>query len=272
CPGRIRDESWGGRAKPGPHFELIDEWRDQMAPGLYWIGPPKGDQLGELAPPVWVCDALKIEAATRDAQGGEWGRLLRFKDQDGQQKQWSMPMRMLAAGGEELRAELLAAGLRLAPSAAARAALANYLGREHPTARARCVARTGWHGNSFVLPAETLGTPSGEHIIFQAPSLAPVALGQAGTLGGWIESVSAPCAGNSRLVLAIAAAFAAPCLGLLELEGGGIHLRGSSSCGKTTALQMAASAFGGAAYMGTWRQTDNGLEGTAALHSDLLLI
>ncbi|EQD50077.1 protein containing DUF927, partial [mine drainage metagenome] len=35
---------------------------------------------------------------------------------------------------------------------------------------------------------------------------------------------------------------------------------------------MAASAFGGAAYMGTWRQTDNGLEGTAALHSDLLLI
>ena len=265
-PGQNRD------SRDKPHFVLIEEWRGQMQPGLYWIGPPKGDQLGELAPPVWICDPLTIAAATRDDHGGEWGRLLTFKDQDGKSKSWAMPMRLLAAGGEELRSELLAAGLRIAPSAAARAALANYLGRKHPKERARCVSRTGWHGDSFVLPGETLGAATGERIIFQSPSLAAVALGQSGTLEGWRERVCAGCAGNSRLVLAVAAAFAAPCLGLLGLEGGGLHLRGSSSSGKTTALLVAASIFGGPSYMGTWRQTDNGLEGTAALHSDLLLI
>jgi len=265
-PGQSRD------TRDKPHFELVEQPRGGMQPGLYWIGLPRNDQPGDLAPPLWICDPLKIEAATRDDQGGEWGRLLVFSDQDGKQKHWAMPMRMLAAGGEELRGELLAAGLRIAPTTAARAALAKYLGREHPTARARCVSRTGWHGESFVLPTETLGAAAAERVIFQAPSLAGVALGQAGTLEGWRETVSAPCAGNSRLVLAIAAGFAAPCLGLLEVAGGGVHFRGPSSCGKSTALRVAASLYGGPAYPGTWRQTDNGLEGLAALHSDLLLI
>lgn len=73
-------------------------------------------------------------------------------------------------------------------------------------------------------------------------------------------------------MLAVAAGFAGPCLGLLKLDGGGVHLRGGSSTGKTTALAVAASMYGPPAYARTWRQTDNALEGIAALHSDLLLI
>lgn len=264
-PGQTRDN------RDKPRFELVEEWGGPMPPGVYWIGPAKGNQLGDLARPLWVCDPLKIEAATRDDQDGEWGRLLLFKDMDGKSKSWAMPQRFLSAGGEELRSELLAAGLRIAPSAKARAALANYLFREHPKVRARCVSRTGWHGDSFVLPRETLGPAKAERFIFQSPSLAGVALGQAGTLEGWREHVCAPCAGNSRLVLPVSTGFAALCLGLLGLEGGGLHLRGSSSTGKTTALQVAASLFGPPGFMGTWRHTDNALEGVAALHSDLLL-
>jgi putative DNA primase/helicase len=93
------------------------------------------------------------------------------------------------------------------------------------------------------------------------------------TAAGWREQVAMPCAGNSRLVLSIAAGFAGPCLGLANAEGGGIHLRGPSSVGKSTALQVAGSLFGPPArYVRTWRQTDNALEGVASLHSDLLLI
>jgi putative DNA primase/helicase len=46
---------------------------------------------------------------------------------------------------------------------------------------------------------------------------------------------------------------------------------GDSSCGKTTALRVAASVWGGREYLQRWRATDNGLEGMAAQHSDALL-
>ncbi|WP_297919721.1 DUF927 domain-containing protein [Metallibacterium sp.] len=272
CPGSVAPNRGNRDKTDGAHFELRHKWQGSIAPGVYWIGPAKGSDLGELAPPVWICDPLRIEALVRNDQGGEWGRLLVFRDQDGHEKRWSMPMQMLAGGGEELRAELLAAGLVISTSFAARQQLGAYISREHPANKARCVSRTGWQGNAFVLPRETLGDSEAERVIYQSASLEGVALAQAGTLDGWIASVSAPSAGNSRLVLAIAAGFAAPCLGLLGAEGGGVHYRGGSSTGKTTALRVAASMYGSPSYLRTWRATDNGLEGVAALHSDLLLV
>ncbi|EQD57599.1 protein containing DUF927, partial [mine drainage metagenome] len=76
-------------------------------------------------------------------------------------------MRMLAAGGEELRSELLAAGLRISTTPAARNHLGAYISREHPSNKARCVSRTGWQGEAFVLPRETLGDSEQERVIYQ---------------------------------------------------------------------------------------------------------
>ena len=73
------------------------------------------------------------------------------------------------------------------------------------------------------------------------------------------------------MVLALSAAFAGPCLGLLDSEGGGFHFRGGSSSGKSTALAVAASVYGPPAFARTWRATDNALEAVASLYSDLLL-
>jgi len=56
------------------------------------------------------------------------------------------------------------------------------------------------------------------------------------------------------------------------MESGGFHLRGDSSCGKTTALRVAASVWGGKDYLQRWRATDNGLEAQAAQHSDGVLV
>lgn len=122
-----------------------------------------------------------------------------------------------------------------------------------------------------MLPKETFGAPQGEPIIFQTTSPDSVALGKGGTLDGWRTQVAAPCVGNSRLLLALSTGFAGPCLGLLNSEGGGVHLRGGSSLGKTTAVLVAASIYGPPEFMRSWRQTDNALEGTASLHSDLML-
>lgn len=56
------------------------------------------------------------------------------------------------------------------------------------------------------------------------------------------------------------------------IESGGVHLRGDSSTGKTTALRAASSVWGGTEYLQRWRATDNGLEALAAQHSDCLLV
>ena len=78
--------------------------------------------------------------------------------------------------------------------------------------------------------------------------------------------------GNHVLTFAICAAFAGPLLEPTGLDGSGIHLRGQSSLGKTTALHVAASVWGSPKIVMNWRTTANGLEGNAALFSSTVLL
>jgi uncharacterized protein (DUF927 family) len=113
-----------------------------------------------------------------------------------------------------------------------------------------------------------------ERIILQASGPLDHALAEAGTLAGWQAEVGRYAVGNSRLVLALSTAFAAPLLYPTGAESGGFHFRGASSTGKSTALVVAGSAWGGGGirgYVRTWRATSNGLEGVAAMHCDCLL-
>jgi putative DNA primase/helicase len=272
-PGQSRDSR--DNSVPCPHFELLEQRKDDRAPGVYWcdvVKDKEGNITGEAAP-VWICSPLRVAAMTRDAQNGEWGRLLAFPDKDGRIHRWTCPQSLHAGNGDELRGVLLREGLTITSTPKFRQMVGDYIQRERPEVRARCVNRTGWHGDVFALPRETFGDSETEPVLFQAATLDGVELGQRGTLAGWVENVAAPCAGNSRLVLAICAGFAAPCVGLLQSEGGGVHLRGPSSCGKSTALHVAASLYGEPQrYARNWRATDNGLEGVAAIHSDLLLV
>jgi uncharacterized protein (DUF927 family) len=98
----------------------------------------------------------------------------------------------------------------------------------------------------------------------------------AGTLEGWQQEIGARAIGNSRLVFTASAAFAGPFLQPLNIEGGGFHLRGDGSTGKTSSLWVAGSIWGGGAlskgFLNSWRTTDNALESRAVLHSDTLLL
>ncbi len=113
---------------------------------------------------------------------------------------------------------------------------------------------------------------SAERIVFQSDSAVENTFRSKGTPDQWRERVGAMCAGNSRLVFAVACAFAGPLLRPAGMESGGFHYRGDSSSGKTTALKLAASVYGGASYLQRWRATDNALEAIAAQHCDGLLI
>ncbi|MCL4683218.1 DUF927 domain-containing protein [Myxococcota bacterium] len=221
-----------------------------------------------------VCSPLFVDALARSDAGEEWGRLLRVVDPDDAEHVWAMPMRLLSGDGAEARGELLSLGLRIAPGRWAREMLTRYLAETTPATRARCVQRIGWHRSVFVLPDETYGASAAEHVVLQTASPLAHAYETAGTLTEWQQHVAAPCADHSRLVLTLSAAFAGPLMDLAGAEGGGVHFRGPSSIGKSMALGVGASVWGGSrdgGYVRTWRATSNGLESVAATHSDTLL-
>lgn len=220
-----------------------------------------------------ICGPLEIVAQTRNASGEEWGRWLRWKDPDGRQHQWAMPLSVLAGDGREVVERLLSGGLYIEPASRARIQLNYYLRDESIEQRARCVARVGWHSMSFVLPDQTVGSES-EQILYQTTVDLDHHLSTAGTLDQWREKVAKLASSNSRLILAIGAALAGPCLSLLGVESGGIHFCGSTSSGKSTALVVGGSVAGGGGpngFVQSWRATANGLEAVAELHNDLTL-
>ena len=229
------------------------------------------DREGNATQPEWICSPLKVAALTRDQEGQGWGYLLQFTDPLGKPKQWAMPARMLAGDGGEYRAVLLNMGLRIATTATARNKLTQYIQTRSPGEFASCTDRIGWHGGAFVLPHETIGDDA-ERIVFQSENQIENTFRVKGDAAAWRDRVGALCAGNSRLVFAVACAFAGPLLRPAGMESGGFHLRGDSSSGKTTALRLAASVYGGPSYMQRWRTTDNALEAIAAQHCDSLLI
>jgi putative DNA primase/helicase len=235
--------------------------------GLYAVPDDSGKS------PLWICSPLEVRAMTRDAEGNSWGRLLRWRDADGRQHEWAMPMSLLSGDGSELRGKLLDQGLQISPSKSARDKLVVYLQTCKPDLRIECTSQIGWQGDAFVLPDETIGLEAGGRVIFQSEGAS--GLRQSGTVEEWRKAIGQYCVGNPLLIFAASAALAGPLLLIAGEQSGGFHIVGSSSIGKSTALHVAGSVLGGGGKSGfvqSWRATSNGLEATAEAHNDLTLI
>lgn len=122
-----------------------------------------------------------------------------------------------------------------------------------------------------MLPSATIGSVQSERIIHQNSSAIECINDTFGSLDDWKEQIAKKACGNSRLILAISASFAGPLLHLMNHENIGIHFKGSSSLGKSTALSVENSVWGHSSNIHTFRATANGLEGIASLYNDRLL-
>ena len=265
----------GDTATPGPG---ADTKRADAPPAGGFRLTDKGVYHVKEGAERWICSPLSVTAMVRDPQNAGWGLLTEFADPDRNQHRIIIPMQLFRGDGAEVAGLLLDRGLKIAPRA--RPLLIEYLQTARSNKRARITGRTGWHetasaadgkpGAVFVLPNEAIGAGRDEWI-FDSETPATTFTTR-GTVKGWQQEVAAFCRGNSRLLFTVSVAFAAPLLHLTGSEGGGFHLRGNSSDGKTTALRVAASVCGGRDYMQTWRNTDNALETTAQQHCDALLL
>lgn len=211
-------------------------------------------------------------AQTRDRYSQAWGVLLQWRDDDGEVHRLSIARALLSGDGREVRQALLHGGLYISPFAKERNALGQFLATVKIDRRARAVSRVGWQDGSFALPDRTIEDGAGDLVVYQGSAALDHEYRSAGTLDGWQAGVAGLSTGNSRLVVAICAGFVGPLLAAVGAEGGGLHLRGASSIGKSTALNAAASIWGAPSFVRQWRATANGLEGVAEQSNDCLLI
>ena len=237
---------------------------DGKRAGLYKLETKPDGEMNE----VRIGPPLSVRGMTRDSEGNEWGLMLEWADPDGKKHTWPMPIELLFRQGADWYSSLASGGWFGNP--VARKKLVDFLAAVRPVRRIRCVPRTGWDKAAYILPDAVYGNTSGESVVLQSAHHGDL-YRTAGTLDGWKE-IATLSIGNSRLSFALCAAFAGPLLRLAGLEGGGFSFEGGSSSGKTTALQIAASVWGGPEHVRSWRATDNGLENIAVLHNDNVLI
>jgi putative DNA primase/helicase len=253
-----------------PSYVVREEWNRYGPPGVWFHGYRSASKGKDPEPlNLRLCSPLYVEAVTCTDDGRNFGRFLRFRDTFGHWRTWAMPMEMLRGSCEEVRGELLAAGVLIEYQERAR--LADYLQWKTPERRITAAIRTGWtrDGTAFVLLEEVIGS---EDVYYQSETMhSDGAAEKGGDFDTWRAEIAARCVGNPVLALSLCVALAGPLLAKVQRDSGGIHWIGDSSTGKTTALNVGCSVWGSETFRRTWRATANGLEGAAAALNDTCL-
>ena len=223
---------------------------------------------------TFICSPLQVVATGKDADDGERTQIVEFSNDDGRTKRINVPLRQLVTEPQRILGELVACGLII--NSREKLRLIDYLIYSKPEKRLTFVYKTGWQGKSFVMPDKIISSSDAENAdyLLHGTHSKIKKLKAQGTAGEWRENVARYCVGNSRLIFAVSCAFASVLLPLSGQLGGGFHLRGESSTGKSSALKVAGSVLGCNGENGfneTWRGTQNGIEAVAAYHNHLLL-
>lgn len=217
----------------------------------------------------WICAPLHVEAETVNSEDGSIGRLLSFAYR-GRRIEWVMPMEALAGKGDEVLKGLMRQGLTIEYHQ--RRHIAPYLASHNALEWViSTTTKPGWHeSGAFVLPSRVIG---GNNVRYQDSGRAVNLFTTKGSLSGWQEHVASRCLGNPVLILSVCCALAGPLLAKLGINGGGIHLVGDSSSGKSLAQLMAASVWGNpGTFAASWDVSKGGVEIEAASRNDTVLI
>ncbi|HCN61796.1 MAG TPA: RNA helicase [Pseudomonas sp.] len=238
--------------------------------GTWYHGLKQGGP-EEKAIPVdhWICTPLNVEAETVNSEDGTIGRLLSFSHR-GRRIEWVMPMEALAGKGDEVMKVLMSRGLVIEHHQ--RRQIVPYLAsHQSPELVIATTTKPGWHeSGAFVLPSRVIG---GDNVRFQDSGRAINVFTCKGTLSGWQTEIATRCLGNPVLILSACCALAGPLLAKVGVNGGGVHLVGDSSSGKSLAQLLAASIWGNpGAFAASWDVSKGGVEIEAASRNDTVLI
>jgi putative DNA primase/helicase len=234
--------------------------------GLYWTD---GGQHEKISGP------FQVPHRVRDPEGRSYGVMVTWHSEDGP-REVLVHARRFADAPREIAKDFLDLGMDV--HTARFDDFVEYVrvsGKLAPLVH--FTKEIGWFGEHvFVLPDEIIAADGHNEKVIADPTISRAhRFKTAGTLNQWREKISKRSIGNSRLVTPVSGGFAGP---LLAIEGGtssGIHLKGKSTDGKTTAQQVGGSVLGGGdpkdGFIRSWLSTANALERTANSHNHATL-
>lgn len=254
---------------------VTNEKGRRLRPGVYWHGfkrtaaddESEDDKTDRPITDEWIATPVTVAARTTNSDDGSEGRFLRLVTESGT-KEWIIPMEVFGGSGEDARRTLFGMGVIIALKK--RGQFMEYLLEQRPAEMFATTCRPGWHeSGAFVLPGRTLGS---DKVRYQASGKGQNLFSLRGDLEGWKTEVAAKCEGNPVLTLAIGCALAGPLLSLVGVLGGGVHLVGDSSSGKSLAQLIGSSVWGDPGiFAASWDMTKGGLEIEASGRNDTML-
>ena len=263
-----------------PCWGVYDHWVTnekgrRLRPGVYWHGFKRSvadddaddDKTDRPITDEWISTPVTVAARTTNSDDGSEGRFLRLVTESGT-KEWIIPMEVFGGSGEDARRQLFGMGVIIALKK--RGQFMEYLLEQRPAEVFATTCRPGWHeSGAFVLPGRTIGS---DKVRYQASGKGQNLFSLRGDLEHWKAEVAAKCEGNPILTLAIGCALAGPLLSLVGVLGGGVHLVGDSSSGKSLAQLIGSSVWGDPGiFAASWDMTKGGLEIEASGRNDTML-
>ncbi|XEH50594.1 DUF927 domain-containing protein [Edwardsiella tarda] len=238
--------------------------------GVFYVSPKVDKDSGEIINnESWLCSPLDVIGTGRDDK--DQYLILRWLA-FGTDARKTVAIPLADIGEREGWRTLKAGGVTVTTKSSLRAVLADWLQRSGPRTMWRVANATGWQCGAYIMPdGEIIGTPD-QPVLFNGRSSAAAGYTVAGTADSWRESVGRLADGNYSMMTGVAAALAAPLIGLCGADGFGIHFYEQSSAGKTTTANVASSLYGDPdALRLTWYGTALGLANEAAAHNDGLM-
>jgi hypothetical protein len=195
--------------------------------------------------PVWVCQPFEVLGSARTGDSSGWGLLIEFYDDDGKQHQALINMQELQEKPGAVRGRLAKDGFDIYSNTQTRL-FENLLVtlRQRVSVRILTVNRPGWiDDRSYVAPDGAAYGQNNDPVRYDNP---PLIHSRAGTLDGQRAAFNiALTHGGAHHLVGILGGCAGVLVDFIELDTNPIvALTGESRHGKSTAMYLAASAFG----------------------------